>query len=49
LAAGTSIGARRLLRTPLTTTIALRLRIIEAAASPALSAAGIWLDEGVRE
>ncbi len=44
LASGTSIGSRRLLRTPITTTTALRLRITQSAACPALSELGIWLD-----
>jgi alpha-L-fucosidase len=44
LASATSIGSRRLLRTPLTTTSALRLRITQSATCPALSELSLWLD-----
>ena len=43
LAGGSSIGARRLLRTAETITDAVRLRITQAAACPALSELGLWL------
>jgi alpha-L-fucosidase len=39
---GTSIGPRRLLRTPDVTTTAVRLRITQACACPALSELGLW-------
>ncbi len=42
LVSGSSIGARRLLRTPQTITNAVRLRITQAAACPALSELGLW-------
>ena len=42
LANGSSIGARRLLRTTETITDAVRLRITQAAACPALSEFGLW-------
>ncbi|HND63026.1 MAG TPA: alpha-L-fucosidase [Opitutaceae bacterium] len=42
-ARGTSIGGNRLLRTPLVTTGRVRLRIVKAAAGPALSAFGLYL------
>ena len=42
LASGCSIGARRLLRTTETITDAVRLRITQAAACPALSEFGLW-------
>ena len=42
LAGGSSIGARRLLRTAETITDAVRLRITQAAACPALSEFGLW-------
>jgi len=45
LTGGTSIGARRLLRTPTITTATLRLRITQSAACPALSTLGLWLEE----
>jgi alpha-L-fucosidase len=44
-ACGTSIGARRLLRTPVTTTTAVRLRITQSSACPALSEFGLWWEE----
>lgn len=44
LAAGTSVGARRLLRVPVVQTTAVRLRITRAAACPALSELSLWLE-----
>lgn len=44
LAKGTSIGNQRLLRTPTVHTDAIRLRITQAAACPALSELGLFLD-----
>ena len=44
IAAGTSVGARRLLRTPNLATTAVRLRITRAAACPALSELGLWYE-----
>lgn len=43
LAAATSIGNQRLLRTPTVTTSKVRLRITEAAACPAISEVGLFL------
>lgn len=45
LASGSSIGARRLLRTSEAVTHAVRLRITRAAACPALSEVGLWYHE----
>ena len=45
LASGSSIGARRLLRTTETITNAVRLRITQAAACPALTELGLWHDD----
>jgi alpha-L-fucosidase len=42
LTSGSSIGPRRLLRTPQTITDAVRLRITQAAACPALTEIGLW-------
>ena len=44
IAAATSIGARRLLRLPTTLTTAVRLRITQAAACPALSELSLWFE-----
>jgi len=43
LAAATSIGNQRLLRTPTVTTSKVRLRITEAAVCPAISEVGLFL------
>jgi alpha-L-fucosidase len=43
LAAATSIGNQRLLRTPSTRTSKVRLRITKAAACPAISEVGLFL------
>jgi len=48
LAKGTSIGNRRLVRVQSTTTPRLRLRIVQAAACPALSEFGVYAEPGVR-
>ena len=44
LTSGSSIGARRLLHTTETITTAVRLHITQAAACPALTEFGLWLD-----
>jgi alpha-L-fucosidase len=44
IGSGTSIGARRLLRTADIETARVRLRITDAAACPALSELGLWYD-----
>lgn len=44
LASGTAIGARRLIRTPPTTTVRLRLRILKSAVCPAIAEVAVYGD-----